>query len=61
MLLTGAWGLATRPSKANQACPMLLECHIKIAEHPTSIVVPARHVRGHFGAVIPKLGSDERS
>src|SRR5215467_11946434 len=61
MLLTGAWGLATRPSKANEACPMLLECHIKTAGHPISIVVLAAHVRGQVGVVIAKLGSDERS
>src|SRR5215831_12991223 len=40
---------------------MLLECHTKTAEHPIPVVVPARHVRGHLGVVIPKLGSDERS
>jgi hypothetical protein len=40
---------------------MLPECHIQTAEHPIPIVVVARHVRGHLGVVIPKLGSDERS
>src|SRR6516225_3019628 len=40
---------------------MLPECHIKTAEPPIPIVVVARHVRGHLGVVIPKLGSDERS
>src|SRR5215470_20346837 len=61
MLLTGAWGLATRPSKANEACPMLLVCYIKTAEHPISMVVLSPHARGHVGVVITKLGSDERS
>src|SRR5215813_744857 len=61
MLLTGAWRLATMPSKANEACPMLLECHIKTAEHPISMVVLTHPVRGHIGVVIPKLGSNQRT
>ena len=61
MLLTGPWGLATRPSKANEACPMLLVCYIKTAEHSISMVVLAPYARGHVGVVIPKLGRDERS
>jgi hypothetical protein len=47
--------LVTRPSKANEAGPMLPECHIKTAEHPIPIVVVARHARGHVG--IARLSS----
>ena len=64
MLLTGALGFSYKACpKANEACPILLECHIKTALHPISTVVPAlAHIaRGHVGVVIPKLGSDEQS